>query len=248
MAVSAAVLAKPAAPAAPAAPLAALIAPQPLIGSPKRHNIPAFLYRPEHGSDNVKPFDHAVDSVSATCLAGGYPDVNGALYEPLTTSRQINVLCLITLIWSSNEKDIVESILGKELACKISPQLNTLLGRRVSALPTNPAYHMVQEQVEIYDLGVHVRNLARVVVRARLAIPDETADQLARRQELANECEAASFELRDRAIARLDKAIADPTFRGTPGHAQAMRLKKIRIKIHAKPPDVTTQVNVIAST
>jgi hypothetical protein len=93
---------------------------------------------------------------------------------------------------------------------------------------SNPIYHMVQEAVECHDLGVHIRNLAKTAALYRQAIPGETPAEMLVRQNIANEYQRAAFDLRDRALARLDILIADPTFINATGAAQAARLKIIR--------------------
>jgi hypothetical protein len=105
----------------------------------------------------------------------------------------------------------------------------------MAAVASNPIYHMVQEAVESYDLGVHIRNLAKTATLCMQAIPGETPAEMLDRQDIADEYQRAAFDLRDRALARLDILIADPTFINAAGAAQAARLEIIRDRFAADP-------------
>jgi len=52
---------------------------------------------------------------------------------------------------------------------------------------------------------------------------------------IADEYEAAAFDLRDRALARLDTMIADPKFKGVDGAVQVARLKAVRAVVNTDP-------------
>jgi hypothetical protein len=103
------------------------------------------------------------------------------------------------------------------LKCALVSQISNLVRDRIAAKPTNPMYHMVQDKVELHDAGVRVRNLARVAATARLPVVGENDKQITRRQETAIEYQAASEDLRRRAVLRMDLAVL-PSGLVWPGH------------------------------
>jgi hypothetical protein len=110
-----------------------------------------------------------------------------------------------------------------------------VLQARFGAVGTNPIYHMVQEAVQVHDLGVHVRNFARVAVLGRRAVPREPLAAVARRENVAAEYEKAALELRGRALACLDTMIADPKSKGVDGAVHVARLKTVRAMVNKDP-------------
>jgi hypothetical protein len=204
---------------------------------PPWYNVPAFGYQPEHGSYGVPPLILDQSSVSVTSVQEGYPEMHMFNGEEFTYTQKLNALRLYTLIWCSNVKAAICMLLGSEPSRGLDSQVNRFLHSRFGARPTNPIYHMVQENVERYDLGVNIRNLARTAMVLRLPIAGESQEKITRREELANEYRAASFGLRDRAIAAINKGIADPTLEGMRGQVLASRLMGIRTELAADPFD-----------
>jgi hypothetical protein len=204
---------------------------------PPWYNVPAFGYQPEHGSYGVPPLILDQSSVSATSVQEGYPEIHVFNGEEFTYTQKLNALRLYTLIWCSNVKAAICMLLGSEPSRGLDSQVNRFLHSRFGARPTNPIYHMVQENVERYDLGVNIRNLARTAMVLRLPIAGGSQEKITSREELANEYRAASFGLRDRAIAAINKGIADPTLEGMRGQVLASRLMGIRTELAADPFD-----------
>jgi hypothetical protein len=194
---------------------------------PPSVKIPAFSYRSPSGSYSVEPLIYTINTVSATSPQGGYPDINNTMRD-LTATQIRNTLRLLAVIWGINNQEIILGLFGGPLDSKMAAYLAKVLQNRFGAVVSNPIYHMVQEAVECHDFGVHVRNLARTATLWRQAIPGETPAEMLVRQDIANEYQRAALDLRDRALARLDILIADPTFINAAGGAQAARLKIIR--------------------
>jgi hypothetical protein len=63
--------------------------------------------------------------------------------------------------------------------------LRGVLQNRFGAVGSNNIYHMVQEAVQVHDLGVHVRNMARVAVLCRRAVAGESPGAAIRRGSVA---------------------------------------------------------------
>ena len=204
--------------------------------SPPDFDIPAFKYRPEFGSDGTEPHRSDLHSVSATSPMGGYPDVDNPKRD-LTETQQRNTLRLISLVWGYSSSQVIRSILGTELPRNHTTYLSSVLRARLGALPSNPIFHMVQENVESYDLGVNIRNLARTAALCRVAVPGESQAAIDRRQEVAAEYEIASYELRDRAVAHINQQIANiPTLNvGLADTVQISRLEDIRASFQVDP-------------
>jgi len=167
---------------------------------------------------------------------GGYPDVDNPKRD-LTDTQQRNTLRLISLVWGYNSSQVIRSILGIELPRKRTTYLSSVLRARLGALPSNPIYHMVQENVESYDLGVNIRNLARTAALCKVAVAGESQAMIERRQEIAAEYKTASYELRDRAVTHIDHQIANlPLINmGFAGASQYWRLKRVRVRFQADP-------------
>jgi hypothetical protein len=204
---------------------------------PPHFDIPAFDYRPEFGSHGTGPLVSSAGSVSATSQLGGYPDVDNPNCG-LTGLQHHITLRLTTLIWASEDARPIRSILGGRLSLKSKGRLSELLRVRFCAHATNPMYHMVQENVESYDLGVNIRNLARTsVLYGLMAFPGESQAATNRRHEIAAEYQSACYELRDRAIAHIDKHIADlaTSCEGIAGLVQITRLESLRARFEANP-------------
>jgi hypothetical protein len=99
-------------------------------------------------------------------------------------------------------------------------------------------YPLIQEAVEIHDLGVTLRKMARLSLRCGTAAvdprntPDESAHYLQRQAKYYDEV----FDLRNRPRARLDELMADQKFKGTEnGAIQVKRLKDIKTSISGDP-------------
>lgn len=143
----------------------------------------------------------------------------------LTPTQQANAIRLIVATFGYGSQEVIGGILGEEVKDKCKTTVSNAASQRLKARPSNPMYHMIQEEVENYNLGVHIRNMARVAVASRAAGEIEKADEF----------QAASLELRDRAIAQIDRVRYSRAYCG--GHAQALasRLKAIRNKIDVDP-------------
>jgi hypothetical protein len=158
---------------------------------PQRYNVPTYGYISEHGSHGVPPRQSPYHAVSATSLqGGGYPGLNDIPSKLLTPTQQANTIRLIVATFGYGSQEVIGGILGQELKDKCKTAVSNAASQRLKARPSNPMYHMIQEEVENYNLGVHIRNMARVAVASRAAGEIEKAD----------ESQAASLELRDRAI------------------------------------------------
>jgi hypothetical protein len=203
---------------------------------PPSFDIPAFKYRPEYGSHGAEPCKSYIQSVSATSPRGGYPDVDNSRRD-MTDAQQHNTLRLISLVWGYNSSQVIRSILGIELPRNHKTYLSNLIRVRLGALPSNPIYHMVQESVESYDLGVNIRDLARTAALCKVAVPGESQAMIDRRQEIAAEYQAASYELRDRAVAHINQQIADLPLvnMGFAGASQSWRLKRVCVRFQVDP-------------
>lgn len=195
---------------------------------PPHHSIPAFSYRPAPGSHGVAPHSSIVNPVSATSLQGGYPDINNT-NRRLTKTQINNTLRLLAAVWGSNKQEVISSLFGGPLDRNSTAFLAKILQKRFGAVASNPIYHMVQEAVESHDLDVHIRNLARTSILCRRAVPGETATAVVWREKIATEYQAASFDLRDRALVRLDSMIIGKAA------VQAERLKSSRERFAVDP-------------
>jgi hypothetical protein len=193
---------------------------------PQRYNVPTYGYIPEHGSHGVPPRQSPYHAVGATSLqGGGYPGLNDLPSKVLNPTQQANAIRLIVATFGYGSQEVIGGILGQEVKDKCKTAVSNAASQRLKARPSNPMYHMIQEEVENYNLGVHIRSMARVAVASRAAGEIEKADEF----------QAASLELRDRAIAQIDRVKYSRAYRG--GHAQALtsRLKAVRNKIDVDP-------------
>jgi hypothetical protein len=84
---------------------------------------------------------------------------------------------------------------------------------RLAPTESNIKYEMIREEVQVHNLRVQIKQLARTAVALRVPAIDRHDETQAafdrRRGELANDCEACSLELIDRATKQSRKAIAD---------------------------------------
>ena len=139
----------------------------------------------------------------------------------MTSTEYRNILKLFSLIWAQNDKEDVKAILPydnpKYDLKDITLYLASLSGERFTGHTGNLIYHMIQEAVEIHDLGVTLRKMARLSLRCGTAAvnprntPCESAHYLQRQTEYYDEV----FDSRNRATARIDELMADPKFKGT---------------------------------
>jgi len=202
---------------------------------PPYFDVPAFTYRPVFGSHGAESLKSPIHSVSATSPRGGYPDVDNPRRDMIETQRR-NTLRLISLVWGYDSAQFVKSILGTELPRKHKTYLSNVLRVRLGALPSNPIYHMVQGNVEIHDLEVNIRNLARTAAICTVAVPSETQAAIDCRQEISAKYQIAAYELRDRTVARINSQIADlPRLSGTAGVVQSWRLEHLRAHFQVDP-------------
>jgi hypothetical protein len=210
--------------------------------SPPHVNVPEFRHRPAYGSWNTGLVASSVPPVIATSPAGGYPDVGHPPISEadLTSTEYRNILKLFSLIWTHNDKEVVKAILlyvnpnynRKDIALYLA----CLFGDRFTGRTTNLMYRMIEEAVEIRDLGVTLRSMARLSVRCGIAAvepcntPAEGIHYLQRGTEYFDDV----FDLRSRATTRLDELMADPKFKSIAnGAIQVKRLKDIKISIPA---------------
>jgi len=94
---------------------------------------------------------------------------------------------------------------------------------------------MVHEAVQVHHLRGNTRNLARTAVLCRRPVRNETPAAITRRQNIADEYESAAFDLRDRALARLDIMIADSKSKGVDGAVRVARLQAVRAVVNTEP-------------
>jgi hypothetical protein len=136
---------------------------------------------------------------------GGYSNANDRrkIYNPV---QQSNILRLATVIWGPTCKDKIVGLLGHAPSAALEGQLNNMIGDRIGATTANPMYHMVQEAVESYDLGVNLRTMVRMSVRAATAGRDDTT----------NAWRNAVFDIRSRALSAVDHS-ADAVIIKHPG-------------------------------
>lgn len=145
----------------------------------------------------------------------------------LASTRQANAIRLIVATFGYGSQEVIGDILGEEAKDNCRIAMSQAASQRLKARPPNPKYHMIQEEVEKYNLGVHIRNMARVAVASRAA----------GKIEKANKFQEASLELRDRAIAQIDRVIGEryQAYIGAHGRAFASRLRAIRNKTDVDP-------------
>jgi hypothetical protein len=146
------------------------------------------------------------------------------------------------LVWTHSDKENVKAKLLYDNAQydrkDISLYLASLFGERSTGHTGNLMYPLTQEAVEIHDLGVTLRKMARLSLRCGTAAvdprntPDESAHYLQRQAKYYVEV----FDLRNRPRARLDELMADQKFKGTEnGAIQVKRLKDIKASISGDP-------------
>jgi hypothetical protein len=146
------------------------------------------------------------------------------------------------LVWTHNDKENVKAKLLYHNAQydrkDIALYLASLFGERFTGHTGNFMYPLIQEAVEIHDLGVTLRKMARLSLRCGTAAvdprntPDESAHYLQRQAKYYDEV----FDLRNRPRARLDELMADQKFKGTEnGAIQVKRLKDIKTSISGDP-------------
>ena len=200
---------------------------------PPYFDIPSFKYRPEFGSHGTGPLVSSVGSVSATSQQGGYREVGDRGWD-LNEVQCHNTLRLMTFVWGSNDAKAFGSIAGGLISREHASSLSKLLRARFGTRSTHPIYLMVQENVQCYDLGANIRDLARTaVLHMLLASPDESQAAINRRKTIAADYQTASYELRDRAIARIDENIDElaTSCAGIAGLVQITRLESLRARL-----------------
>jgi len=124
-------------------------------------------------------------------------------------------------------------LLGEAQLKKCQKALNGAMSKRLKPCASNDKYLMIREKVQVYDLGVNIRNLGRntgALNTAAVAGPGE--DQTAfdrRRRRLAREYEAFTWELINRAADQANKAIVqnNKDHSGTRARVLEARLKAI---------------------
>lgn len=110
------------------------------------------------------------------------------LVQGITETEYRNTLRLITLVWGSNDKQVVDSTLQLEKPKSDQVQfLSEQFAKRFAARKSNHIDHMVKEAAEVHDLHVTLRNMARVSILYRVAIPNDSPEQQARRTRIADE-------------------------------------------------------------
>jgi hypothetical protein len=180
---------------------------------PARHRVPNFTRVPEHGSHGVGPCQQLENGVSATSTlqeGGGYRDFNQPNLRELNATEQANLVRLVVSIWGYGSCEAALALLG-EAQLKSNKALNDAISNRLKPYPSNDKYLMIREVVQVHNLGVNIRNLARITVALRVpatAEPDEDQAVFDRnRRRLAKEYEAATWELINRATDQANKAI-----------------------------------------
>lgn len=122
---------------------------------------------------------------------------------------------------------------------KIFLYLASLFQKRFGAHETNGMYDMIKEAVEIHDLRVNSESLTRTSLRQRRAAATltqaEGVEISAARGLSADKYRAATYDLRDRAIDRINEITRDPSFKGVPGAIQIKRLTEIRDSLSGDP-------------
>lgn len=88
--------------------------------------------------------------------------------------------------------------------------------------------------MEVHDLHVALKNIARVSVLCRIAVPGDMQEQAGRRTRMSDEYHHAVHHLRGRAIARLNEKMTQVEA-GTPGAIQVKRLRAIRDRLAVDP-------------
>jgi hypothetical protein len=151
-------------------------------------NLPAFSYEPPTHSYGTGMVTSNTITVSASSITGGYPDLERPLVQGITETEYRNTLRLITLVWGSNDKQVVDSILQLEKPKSDQVQfLSEQFAKRFAARKSNHIDHMVKKAAEVHDLHVTLRNMARVSILYRVAIPNDSPEQQARRTRIADE-------------------------------------------------------------
>jgi hypothetical protein len=203
------------------------------------YNVPDFNYEPKHGSHGVPPLELNRNSVSATSVSGGFLQSNDPFGDDsnLTLVEQTNIARLATVVWGSNCKLAVTDLLRGNLSTSLDRQIDSMVGDRIAATESNTMYFMVQETVESWNLGVSIKNLARIAVRARVPMAGEDQVAIARRENIANAYQAATFDIRSRAIAAINDAMSrvSSKYPGKRGQVLAIRLKAVRNKFSVHP-------------
>jgi hypothetical protein len=105
-----------------------------LLQPPAYVNIPAYTYEPPTHSYGTGMVGSSTAAVSASSFAGGYNDVERPRIEDMGATEYRNHLRLITLIWGSNDKQVIDSILHLEQPkCNHAKFLSKQLAKRFSA-------------------------------------------------------------------------------------------------------------------
>jgi len=204
---------------------------------PTRYNIPQNKYRPEFGSFGTGPVASRPAAVRATAArVGGYPDMENE--QKLTPTQYHNTIRLISIIVGHNDKKLIASILGDDIPKSISIDMGNLFHARFSATNKNSIYHMIRDIVENYDLGVNLRNLARLTTYyERVPVGDESQQERIRRQDLAVEYRTACLDLQSRTVESLTQHISEVREEGIAGLVQISRLQQLCQLIQKDPFD-----------
>jgi hypothetical protein len=201
-------------------------------------NPPSYAFRPKHGSYGVAPLDLNAQTVTATSAAGGFPESNSPVGNPnYTPVEHLNIVRLATVVWGANCKPAIADLLGGGLEDSLDDNINSLVGGRFAATDANPMYHMVQEEVEIYNTEVRIKTFARISVRARLRMAGEDLAAVAHRERVARSYRAAAFDLRDRALEAINEAVSRVSrkYTGKRGQVLVSRLRAVRTKFAVDP-------------
>jgi hypothetical protein len=187
-----------------------------------RYNVPAYASEPEHGSWGVLACVFPGQAVIATApahLGGGYPSIHQV--------EHVNFIRLTTAIFGYGNHSPLNLLVSEALKTRGNKNIHRIASFRLTSHKSNPKYHMVQEEVEHYDLMVNIRNLARVSLTSRAAGEVDKAD----------EYRDASLELRDRALSHIDSVSHNHTkkYGGTRAQVLRSRLQAIRTKVHIDP-------------
>jgi hypothetical protein len=174
-------------------------------------------------------------------LEGGFPssdnDFDFTVGKNWTPTELAKIIRLATVVWGEQCKPAIADLIGEKLKCNFDGLINSMVGDRFGATAANSMYHMVQESVESYNLGVRLRTFARTTVRARVPVDGEDQAAITRRENIANAHQAATYDLSARAIEAIDEAIrvASNKYPGKRGQVLASRLEAICTKFSADP-------------
>jgi len=172
-------------------------------------NVPEYRYEPKHGNYVMPPIYLGPSSVIATPAQGGCPEMeehlDGGMARVFNPTQQTNIIRLVVQVFGGDSKDKIAGLIGGNLNRQLESQFNNILGQRIGATPTTPLYHMVQENVESYDLGVKILNLARTTMPARTAAAHGDVAFADRQNNIAAQYQMATLDLQNRALEAIDE-------------------------------------------